>query len=37
MGVSGEMERIQADGQIAAYLCGAEDSALSSTWYDGSL
>lgn len=37
MGVSWEMERIQADGQIATYLCGAEDSAPSSTWYDGSL
>ena len=37
MGVSRETARIQTDGQIAAYLCGAEDSTLSSTWYDGSL
>lgn len=37
MGVSRETERIQADGQIAAYLCGAEDLAPSSTWYDRSL
>lgn len=26
MEVSGETERIQADGQIVAYLCGAEGS-----------
>lgn len=37
MGVSGETKRIQADGQIAVYLCGAEGSAPSSSWYDGSI
>lgn len=37
MGVSRETQRIQADGQIAAYLCGAEGPAPSSAPYDESL